>query len=85
MIAFPGMLIAPAQKAGMKVPSNPDNFKCEEFPHFQVFCNVQLGASMPSPDSHWENAKVIAEIPDNEIMIVHMSDLISRGLSISFR
>lgn len=84
MIAFPGMLIAPAKEAGMKYPPNPDDFKCEEFPHFQVFCNVQLGRGMPSPTSHWHNASVIAEISDDEIMQIDLLDLIQRGISISF-
>lgn len=77
MIAFPGMLINPAKEAGMKVPENADNFDPKEFPHFKVFCNVQLGRRMPSPTSHWENAKIIASIPQEKIFTITIGELLT--------
>ena len=83
MIAFAGML-APA---GMKVPEgdlDEMDYDVEEYPHWHVFCIVQLGASMPSPTSHWDNAKVIAALSDEEIKQVSWDGLIRAGLSIAF-
>lgn len=37
MLAFPSMLTSAAEQAGMKFPSDPDDFSPEEFPHFHVF------------------------------------------------
>ena len=82
MIAFAGMLVKPAEEAGMKVPPDPDKFNAKDYPHFDVFCKVQLGASLPSPTAHWDNAKIIAKVPNNEIMKVTFADLLQRGLHI---
>ncbi len=84
MIAFPSMLASAAAEAGMKVPEDPDAFDPEEFPHFAVFCKAQLGAPMPSPDSHWENAKVVAAIPADKIMSVTMAELRATGFAVGF-
>ena len=58
MLAFPGMLVDAAEKAGMKVPQNADedSWSGNEYPHFYVFCKLQLGRIM-RPGEHWENAK----------------------------
>lgn len=45
------------------------------------FCAVQLGRRMGALNEHWDNAKVIAAIPDNEIKKVSLNDLIDLGLS----
>lgn len=84
MIAFPGLLTAPAEVAGMKVPPDPDNFDPEEYPHFSVFLKVQLGAPMPDPSAHWENAKVVASVPEDKIHMVTYQELLDAGLSIDF-
>lgn len=80
MLAFPGMLVEAAKQAGMKVPKDPDDFKPEKFPHFQVFCNVQLGRAMTSWTEHWDNAKVVAKVPEKEITTIKMPKLIEMGL-----
>ena len=82
MIAFPEMLIAPAEKAGMAVPPDSENFDREEYPHFAVFCAVQLGASMPTPVAHWDNTKVIAAVPEDKIRIITFKQLIANGLAV---
>lgn len=81
MIAFPGMLVAAAEKAGMKIPPNPDNYfdVANEFPHFAVFCNAQLGRPMNPMSVHWDNAKVIAKIPLNKIKTITLKELEKRG------
>jgi hypothetical protein len=86
VIAFPSMLLSPAEEAGMKVPpadfdeKNLDTLK-ETYPHFFVFCVMQLGRRMPSSTSHWENAKIIAAIPDDKIMQVTAADLDDLGFA----
>lgn len=79
MVAFPGMLIGPAQRANIKVPDDPNNYDENEYPHFFVFCQMQLGRSMPNPTSHWNNAAIIAKISDDEIRRVSYNDIINMG------
>lgn len=83
MLAFPSMILNAAEQAGMKTPEldNEDEFDRNEFPHFAVFCAVQLCRPMISLGEHWDNAKVIADIPDEEIRSVTLEDLLSRGLA----
>jgi hypothetical protein len=86
MLVFASMLENPAKKAGISVPPDPDNFEAEKevFPHFFVFCAMQLGAPMPHASAHWENAKVIAAIPENELKTLSGDDIIGRGFQIGF-
>lgn len=81
MLAFPGMLVNAAKKAGMKVPPDPDDFDPMKYPHFQVFCNAQLCRPMVSLGEHWNNAELIAAIPKKDIMKVSLADLLEMGLS----
>lgn len=84
MMAFPGMLISACEKAGIKCPSDPDNgdWDRDEYPHFAVFCALQLGRRIRLGE-HWDNAKVIAKIPEDEIKTLTLVDFISRGLEFS--
>lgn len=79
MFAFPGLLVKAAEDAGMKVPSDPDNYVAAEYPHFHVFCNAQIGRRMPYPGVHFDNARVIAGIPDEDILHLTRKDLVTRG------
>lgn len=81
MIAIPSILAVAAKKAGIKVPEDPDKFleQKTEFPHFYVFCAIQLGTSMPYPGVHFDNAKVIAEIPDSQIHTITYTELQALG------
>lgn len=85
MLAFPSMLLSAAEQAGMKTPELGDNdeFDMNEFPHFAVFCNAQLGRRMSDMGEHWGNAKIIADIPEHEIRTITLGGLIDRGLSFS--
>ena len=79
MFAFKGMLAGAAEGAGMKVPPNPDGeWKADEYPRFHIFCTLQLGCAM-YPGEHWDNAKVIAAIPDDQIKLVTVEDLVKAG------
>jgi len=81
MLIFPGMLVSAAEKVGMAVPPDPEEFVTEEYPHFRVFCNAQLGRAM-NPGEHWDNAEIIAKIPDDEILKVTLEGLIAKGFHI---
>ena len=80
MICIAIGLVNPAKDAGIKVPDDLDNYNHDEYVHWTVFCNVQLGRRMPSPNSHWRNAEIIAAIPDDKIQLITMSELIDLGL-----
>ena len=80
MIAFPSMLASAAHAAGMAVPDNPDNFLAEDYPHFHVFCGVQLCRPMLSPGEHWENAEIIAAIPKDTLYSMQANDLRKLGV-----
>ena len=83
MIAFAGMLVRCASEAGMPVPEDPEKYDLDAFPHWNVFTTVQLGASMPTPNAHWENAKIIAAIPEKQIRKVTFAQLLKKGLHVS--
>jgi hypothetical protein len=81
MIVFPRMLLGAAEKAGMKTPPDADNFNAQEFPHFAVYCAMQLCRPIRWGE-HWENAVVIAAIPDDKIMLVTHDDLAQLGCAL---
>lgn len=84
MIAFASMLTEPAKQAGMSVPldkklnDNLEGYR-EAYPHFYVFCTVQLGRSVPYHGVHWENAKIIAGIPAEKLLHMTLHDLEDLG------
>lgn len=79
MIALPEMLVGPAEEAGIKVPADVRDFDPHEYPYFQVYKTAQLGTPMPSPSSHWTNAKIIAKVPLNRILLVSLHELLQMG------
>lgn len=83
MIVFPHMLTPAAKEAGMKYPPDPDNYEQEEYPHFWVFCALQLCRSMSSHNQHWENAIVIAKIPEDRLKTMTVSDFEKEGVVLS--
>jgi len=85
---YPGMLVRSAEAAGMKVPDEPDaegGFEDSKYPHFGIFCNVQLGVELCSADDTDHNAKIIAAIPESKIKTVTLKDLLTLGLVLSDR
>lgn len=80
MIIYPSMLIDAAEKAGMRVPKNPDEgFDTKKFAHFNIFCTVQLCRPVRWGE-HWDNAKVVARIPNENLDKVTLQDLLNDGL-----
>ena len=84
MLAFPEMLISPAEKAGIKTPPNANKYDKNEYSHFHVFCTIQLGQPLPHPTAHWENAEVIAVIPMDKIQTVTWNELVDLGLQVGY-
>lgn len=76
MIVFPGMLLGPAEKAGIKTPADADNYDANEYTHFAVFCNLQLARPM---SCHWTNAKIIATIPEDKIKTITVEEILEMG------
>jgi hypothetical protein len=79
MFAFPGMLSVAAYQAGIKVPLDCEDFEPEEFVHFAVFCNAQLGRPMPYSGCHFDNAKVIAALSEEECKSITFAQLVEKG------
>lgn len=68
----------------MKTPEDSDkDFLPSEFPHFTVFCNLQLCRPMRTHSEHWENAKIIAAIPENELIEMSIGDFLAKGIHYS--
>lgn len=87
MLAFPGMLLAAASKAGMKLPpEDVDVDKVDldtlapDYPHFFVFCMLQLGVPV-TWGNHWYNAELIADIPEDKLITMTASDFYAMGFS----
>jgi hypothetical protein len=79
MMAFPSMLINAAEKAAMKVPPDADDFLAKDYPHFAVFCALQLNRPVHHGE-HWENAKIIAAVHEDKIMTNTLEDFLALGL-----
>ena len=79
MIAFAFLLEEPARQAGIPVPKNSDCFNAEKFPRFELFCKAQLGRAMMSANEHWENAKVIAGLPEEVLKTITPEGLRAAG------
>lgn len=80
MLAFPDMLVPSAESAGMKVPKDTESFDANEFPHFFVYREIQIGRPIVGNTSHWENAKIIAGVTDDKIRLVTYSELLEMGI-----
>lgn len=90
MLLFPSMLAPHAKSAGMPVPSDDQITAMEKgddepvkqgFPHFFVFCNIQLGRRLTSWAEPADNAVVIAAIPADKIKTVTIDDLRELGVN----
>lgn len=79
MIMSRGLLVEPAKKAGIKVPDDPELYPKDDYPHWHVFCIVQLGAPMPSWNAHWENAEVIGKLSPEDVRVASFESLQKAG------
>ena len=85
MIAFPEMLVDSATKAGIKVPSDVTEYDKNTYPHWYVFCTLQLGQPMPYWSVHYDNAKVIAGISDDKLKKLTLDEVVALGFNIAFQ
>ena len=81
MVYDPSEIVEAAEKARMPVPPNPDRFDEEIFPHFHVFCVLQLGRTVNHINECYTNAKVIAQVPSEKIKEISLHELTKMGLS----
>jgi hypothetical protein len=84
MIAYAEMLVVPANQAGMKVPPDLKNFNKEQYPHWFVYTQMQLGEAMPRPDSHWRNAETVAGLSEDQLRNFTVNDLLNAGFEAGF-
>lgn len=80
MISFRGLLINPAKEAGIKIPDNPDEYAIPDYPHWHVYCALQLGRRIPTMTEHWSNAKIISAIPDEIIKTITVGAVKALGI-----
>lgn len=80
MIIHPYALVEPAEAAGIRVPDDPINYRKSAYPYWTVFVACQLYAPMPTPNSHFENARIIASISYGEILTITPERLIELGV-----
>jgi hypothetical protein len=78
MIVFESMLVDAATEAGMKIPPDPESYVPNDYPHFHVFCRVQMNRPV-TWGNHWNNARIIAAVPEEEIRTVTEDQLTARG------
>lgn len=90
MLCFEMMLAQAAADAGMKVPPEEKMdakgvcaWDREEYPHFFIFCLLQLNRGMSSPDQHWNNAKAIAKIDGEALKTMTMADFAKAGVDLT--
>lgn len=80
MLMTPTLLIDASEQAGIKVPKDVYDFPVVDFPHFDVFCKLQLNRPCTLGE-HWDNAKVIAQFSEEEIKQLTVSQAISAGFA----
>lgn len=79
MLVFPSTLESAAEAAGISVPPDSHDFKKEDFPHFFILCQTQLGRSMV-PGEHFENAKKIAPLTREQLETMSWDDFSKLGV-----
>lgn len=63
------MLVAPALKAGIKVPplKEIDSFDEASYPHFALFCMIQIGRPLRTWKEQYYNAQLISKLSTKDI------------------
>ncbi len=79
MIMVNAGLLPAAKAAGMKVPDDPEDYDRQDYPHWHGFVSLQVGVAMRGAHVHWENAKVMAAVSDEEIKEITALQLEDRG------
>jgi hypothetical protein len=82
MFCFPGMFLPHIEEGIIKMPEDVENFNQEKYPHWAVFLGSHLGNVIEISEIS-ENARTIANIPDDKIKQVTMEDLKKMGVYFS--
>ena len=80
MIVCDFALTTAAFEAGIAIPEDLNNYDVTKFPYWHVLCNWQLGRPMPSVNSHFDNAKIIARVREDRINIITVGALEALGV-----
>ena len=91
MIAHPDILANIAAKQGIKVPEKAhkifdidvDQTIKNKYPHFYVFCALQLFRKMSNWDQPHHNAKVIASLKTEDLMKMTVDDYVRAGVDLT--
>ena len=84
MFALPTTLVSASQKAGIETPTDPLEYDESKYVKFHLFCCAQLGAPMPYPGVHFENAEVIAKLNEETLETITMSELEEAGFRVGY-
>lgn len=87
MFAYQRMLVSAAQAANISVPEDPETNLSdirETHPHWFVFCMTQLGAPMPYPGVHFDNAHVVGDLTVEEVRLITMEELLDKGFCVGY-
>jgi len=66
----------------LKIPKDTENFDSKEYPHFALFCKIQIDKPMKIDREHWHNAIAIAQIPEKKLQKITKKELRKRGVSL---
>lgn len=80
MIINSALLIDPALKAGIKVPDDITTYDPEEYPHWDIYCVVQLELNS---NSNFTNAKIIAKISEDKLKTLTWKELLKLGFEVN--
>lgn len=82
LFIFPGQLMVQVEDNNpmkQKLPEDLDEYEAELFPHYHVFSTLHLGRGLDT-SSVDPNARIIAEVPDDEIRTITLEQLQILGL-----
>jgi len=75
MITQRETLVDAARAANIDVPSNLYNYDKSEFPFWNFYCLIQIDRPMPSANSHYYNARIVADIKPKLIADMTFADV----------
>ncbi len=84
MIAFPEMLVPAAKKNNIEIPTDLEKYDVNKFKRWHIFTLIQLGSPMPKSTSHFTNARIISELPEEELETVTYNQLKAMGLEVGY-
>ena len=83
MFCFNGMFKPYIENSNLKMPDDFDNYNPNEYTHFHVFLLTHLCRYIDVAYLE-ENANIIANIPNEQIMYVTLDELMNLGISFGY-